>query len=122
MPLGQDQQYDVSWAEQDKIRRRIELKNRVKLEGIKKRYDPFLQMKGIIISDPAIERYTDLRKKGRMPGAPFGPKLFFTLVGLTILPIFIIKEIAEWERRDFLLQCASGDYPLEKRLGKSQGS
>lgn len=121
MPLGNDQQYDVSWAEQDKIRRRLELKHRVKLEGIIKKYDPFLQMKGIIFNDPAVDRYMDLRKKGRMPGAPFGAKLYFTLVGMTIIPIFLLRELFTWERRDYLEKCASGDYPLEKREGKSMG-
>lgn len=121
MPLGRDQQYDLSWSEQDKIRRRLELKNRVKMEGIRRRWDPFHHIKGVVESDPAIDRYTDLRKKGRMPGAPFGPRLFFSLVGVTVLPIFIIHEIIKWERRDWLEQCASGDYPIEKREGKSIG-
>lgn len=121
MPLGADQQYDVSWAEQDKIRRRLELKNRVKMEGIRKRYDPFLQMKKIIFNDPAVDRYMDLRKKGRMPGAPFGARLYFTLVGTTFLPIIAFHYIFKWERHDFLEKCASGDYPIEQRELKSMG-
>lgn len=121
MPVGTDQQYDLSWYEQDKVRRRLDLKYRIKQEGIRKRFDPFLQIKHEVYTDPAVDRYMDLRKKGRMPGAPFGPKLFFTLVATTTLPLFAIYYIMDWERRDFLRDCASGDYPMEKRMNKSCG-
>lgn len=115
MVLGADKQYDLPWSEQDKVRRRLELKHRLKLEGVKKRYDPFLQIKEEIISDPAVDRYMDLRKKGRMPGAPFSPKIFFSLVGVTLVPIFVIAHLIEWERKDYLIACANGDLSVAKR-------
>lgn len=118
MPLGTDKQYDLPWVEQDKIRRRLEIKDRLKQEAVRKKFDPFLQMKNKIYSDPAMDRYADLRKKGRMPGAPFKPQIFFGMIGLTIVPIILLGYSIEWERREFLEKCAAGDIPLSERLGK----
>lgn len=115
MPLGNDRQYDLSWAEQDKIRRRLELKQRLKEEGIRKRYDPFLQMKKEIFTDPAVDRYMDFRKTGRMPNTPFKPKLFFTMLGILVVPIWGLKMLIDWERAPYLAGCASGDIPYEDR-------
>lgn len=119
MPLGTDKQYDLPWDEQDKIRRRLEIKDRLKQEGVRRRYDPFLQMKEKIYSDPAIDRYADLRKKGRVPGAPFKPQIFFGLIGVTVLPIIVFAKIITWERKEWLEKCAVGDIPLSERIGKA---
>lgn len=119
MPLGRDQQYDETWAEQDKVRRRKELKLRLKAESIRGRFNPFLHMKEIPFIDPAVERYCDLRKKGRMPNAPFSPKLFFTISSGVFIPIILLAYAMEWERRPYLEACAKGEYPIEKRYYKS---
>lgn len=115
MPLGNDQQYDESWTEQDKVRRRAELRRRLKMENIDKRYSPFRAMQGIKFQDPAVDRYSELRKYGRMPGAPLKPKIFFTLLGLTVVPIYALMKLIDWERRDFLKGMASGEIPYEQR-------
>lgn len=119
MAIGTDKQYDLSWEEQDKIRRRLELKDRLKQDGIRRRYNPFFHMKGVLYSDPAVDRYMDLRKKGRMPNAPLRPSIFFSMAATVFIPIFGISYLIKWERSDYLRDCASGDYPLEKRMGKS---
>lgn len=119
MPLGTDKQYDLSWEEQDKIRRRLELKDRLKLDGIKRKYDPFLTMKNHVYTDPALLRYNDLRKKGRMPGAPFKPQIFFGMIGFIFIPMFVLYQLAEWDRKPYLERCASGDMPYSERRGKS---
>lgn len=119
MPLGRDQQYDETWVEQDKIRRRLELKRSLKMESVQARYNPFFHIKDKPCLDPAIERYMDIRKKGRMPNAPFSPKLFFTISSVCILPIAVLAYAMEvFERRPFLEACAKGEYPIEKRLMK----
>ena len=41
--------------------------------GASENDDPFLQVKGVKFSDPAMDRYGDLRKRGRQPGALFSP-------------------------------------------------
>lgn len=120
MPLGKDTQYDLSWEEQDKIRRRLDLKDRLKQEGVRKRYDPFLQIKKIIFDDPAVDRYMDLRKKGRMPHAPFHPKVFFGGLAWLTVPLFIGWRIVEWERAPYIAACESGDIPYSKRPGKAK--
>lgn len=119
MPLGRDQQYDESWYEQDKIRRRLALKYRLKEECIRKKFDPFLQMKGEIFTDPAVDRYMELRRRGRTPGSPMKPTIFFSLVALTFVPIFALAYGISWERRDFTKACETGDLPYDKRFGKA---
>lgn len=118
MPLGLDKQYDVDWKEQDLIRRRQELKNRLKQEGIRKRFDPYLHIKKVLYSDPALEKYMDFRKKGRTPGGPFKPSLFFGFLAMWIVPISILHHFSWGSREPYLEASAKGDYPLEKRLGK----
>lgn len=119
MPLGLDKQIDLPYLEQEKIYKRLELKNRLKAEGIRRRYDPFLQLKGVIFSDPAQERYSDMRKKGRLPGTPMRPGLFFQMLAVLFVPIIGGTMLMEWERRDYLKLSSTGDYPLEKVMGKS---
>lgn len=115
MPLGSDKQYDESWIEQDKVRRRAEIRRRLKLEAIERKYSPFKLDQGILYSDPAIDRYAELRKYGRMPGAPFSPKIFFTLLAVTFVPIIALGRVIHWERKDYLKQMANGDIPYELR-------
>lgn len=118
MPLGSDQQYDESWIEQDKMRRREEIRRRLKMENVERRYSPFRQLQGILYQDPAIDRYAELRKYGRMPGAPFSPKIFWTLIASTFIPIFVVSELMRWERKDYLKAMANGDIPYEQRKFK----
>lgn len=120
MPIG-DKQYDISWAEQDKIRRRLEIKHRLKAEGVRRRYDPFLQMKCELYQDPALDRYMDLRKRGRLPNTPLKPAIFFYMVGMLTVPVFILNWAIQSERTPYLERCASGDYPYEDRDGKTMG-
>ena len=119
MPLGRDQQYDESWSEQEKIQRRMALKYRLKEECVRKKFDPFLQLKGELLVDPAIDRYMDLRKRGRTPGAPMKPQIFFTLVALVFVPIIGLTWAVNWERRDWEKSCEIGDLPYAKRRGKA---
>lgn len=119
MPLGEDKQYNLSWEERDKINRRLELKHRLKLEGIRKKWDPFLQIKKVPFSDPAVDRYMDMRKTGRMPNAPFKPSLFFSLIGLVFIPFGLVSTVVYYNRRDFLQLCSTGDIPYKDRMGKS---
>lgn len=119
MPLGTDKQYDENWIEQDKIRRRIELKLRLKEEGVRKRYDPFLQIKKVIFTDPATDRYADLRKKGRMPGTPMKPSLYFGMLGVLFIPIILLHRAVEWERQPYLKKRAEGDIPYSQISGKA---
>lgn len=122
MPLGGvDTRYDLSWEEQDKIRRRLEIKNRLKEEGIRKRYSPFLSMKGEIFSDPAIDRYMDLRKRGRMPNTPLKPVIFYGMVAFMVVPMTLIYYGMNWEIKDYHEGCASGEIPYEKRRSKALG-
>lgn len=107
--LGRDHQYDESFEEQDKIRRRLELKQRLKVEGIRKRYDPFLQMKGILFSDPSIDRYSELRKRGRTPGSPMKASLFFGMMGFVTVPVYLLSLLYTWKRDPYLEKVASGE-------------
>lgn len=118
MTLGTDKQFDLSWAEQDKIRRRLEIKNRLKAEGIDVRYSPLRHLKGEHFVDPATERYMDLRKKGRMPGAPFKPSMFFGIWGMIFIPFGIIWYCMEAERQPWLAKIASGELPVSEREGR----
>lgn len=77
-------------------------------------------MKEKPVLDPAIDRYMDTRKTGRLPNAPFNPKLFFTMFSLTFVPIGIMWALVEWERRPYVEALNKGDYPLEKRMFKHQ--
>lgn len=115
MPLGEDKQYDESWVEQDKIRRRQQLRERLKLENLEKRYSPFQHLEGILMTDPSVDRYAELRRYGRVPGAPWKPSLFFSLAAAVFLPIIAVYKVIEWERRDYLAGCANGDIPYEQR-------
>lgn len=119
MPLGQDKQFDLPWSEQDKIRRRLEIKDRLKQDGVRRRFDPFLAMKGVIYSDPAHDRYCDLRKKGRMPGAPLKPHVFFGMIASIFIPISFISYLVYQERVPWNAKVASGEIPYHERDGKS---
>lgn len=117
MVLGSDTQYDLSWEEQDKIRRRLEIKARLKQENVMKRYNPFHHMKGEPFVDPAVERYMDYRKKGRMPNVPLAPRLFFSYFAMIVVPIGVITYLTELERQPYLAKCESGDLPYIERWG-----
>lgn len=119
MPLGEDKQYDESWVEQDKMRRRREIRQRLKLDGINRRYNPFFHLKKKLYSDPAVDRYMDLRKQGRMPGTPFSPKLFFMINGCFFIPIIVIAKLIEWERTPYLKKCESGEIPYADMPAKT---
>jgi len=116
--MSTDNRFDLPWSELDKIKRRLDIRYRLKDEGIRKRYDPFLQMKGVKFTDPAIDRYADLRKTGRQPGAPFNPKLFYTLIAMLVIPYYTFYKIADWERKPYLEGCASGDISYKERPNK----
>ena len=120
MPLGTDKQYDISWEEQDKIRRRLEIKDRLKQDGIRLRFDPFIQLKKQVYSDPAVERYMDMRKVGRLPNTPLKPSIFFSILASLTLPVVAIYYVMKWERADYLRLCSTGDYPVEKIPFKSR--
>lgn len=121
MPLGTDKQYDATWEEQDKIRRRLEIKDRLKQEGIRRKWDPYLHIKGEKFTDPALDRYADLRKKGRMPGTPLKPQVFFGLLSFVFVPIIFFWKASDWERGDMPKRRALGDIPYKdiprKHLG-----
>lgn len=119
MPLGEDQQYDETLKEQDKIRRRRELRARLKLENVNRKYNPFFHMKDVTYQDPAIDRYMDLRKHGRMPGSPWKPSKYFGTWLLIIGPIFVISKVVEWERKDWLQKVSSGEISYKERQGKT---
>ena len=122
MPLGGvDTRYNLSWEEQDKIKRRLDIKARLKEEGIRRRYSPYLFMKDELFEDPAIDRYMDLRKRGRLPDTPMKPVIFYGMVALFVVPITIMYYVSKWERKDYLEGCASGDIPYEKRREKTIG-
>lgn len=122
MPLGGvDTRYNLSWQEQDKIRRRQELKNHLKQEGITKRYSPYLMMKHDLIQDPAVERYMDLRKRGRLPNTPLKPSIFYGMLMMLAVPIGAMTYIVEQRRKPYLEGCANGDIPYSERINKSMG-
>lgn len=122
MPLGgSDTRYNLSWEEQDKIRRRLELKKHLKEEGVRKRYSPYLQMKGELLQDPALDRYMDLRKKGRLPNTPMKPSAFYGMLALLIVPVVAAWKISEWETYWYKEGCKTGEVPYKDRLFKSIG-
>ena len=122
MPLGGiDTRYDLPWTEQDKIRRRLEIKQRLKQEGIRSRYNPFLHMQQKICVDPALDRYLDVRKRGRLPNTPMRPTLFYGMSICIFLPIYLLAKGAEWERKDYLQGCSDGSIPYRDRKNRFQG-
>lgn len=70
--------------------------------------------------DPAIDRYMDLRKKGRMPNAPFNPKFFFTCCCFVLLPIGLSTWLTIIERKPYLEAMSKGEYPMEKIMYRDQ--
>lgn len=122
MPLGGvDTRYNLPWEEQDKIRRRLELKNHLKQENVTKRYSPYLSMKGEHFQDPAIERYMDLRKRGRLPNTPLRPSIFYTLFFILTVPIAAAGYIGTKEREKYLRGCETGEIPYADRFNKVEG-
>lgn len=119
MVLGGDTRYDQPWPDVEKIKRRLELRYRLKEEGMRKRYDPFLQIKNVRFTDPAIDRYADLRKRGRNPGAPLKPKIFYTMFGIIFLPVIIVTKLVIDERKPLLEAYESGDIPYKDRPNKT---
>lgn len=119
MPLGDDKQYDETWEELDKVRRRQEIRRRLKAELIELRWNPFRQMKKETFIDPAHARYMDLRKKGRMPGAPFSLKVFFSLLSVTLIPIGISWFFIKTERKYWLREVEKGEIATSQRWGKT---
>lgn len=119
MPLGLDKQYDLSWEEQDKIKRRLEIKKRLKREVWVKKWDPFLQIAGVKFDDPANTRYMDLRKKGRMPGSPLSPYLFYSFFFWSFAPFVGLAALTHYERKSWLEDCASGKIGPEQRVDKA---
>lgn len=115
MPYNQDKQWNLSVEEQDKVRRRAELQRRVKEEGIRKRWDPYRTMRREPFVDPAIERFVDLRKKGRCPNSPMPAKTFYKMLAFVFVPITLVSLAVHYERKDWLEGCKSGDIPYEKR-------
>lgn len=120
MPLGVDQQYDLSWEEQDKIRRRLELKKKLKIEGVNRRYNPFRMIDKIVFSDPANDKFMDIRKKGRLPGAPYGPKKFFSMVALLVVPWYLLYKIIDYERRPWLERLKNGEVPITEIITRAK--
>lgn len=111
MPLaGEDKQINLSWQEQDRIRRRLEIKDRLKQECIRQRWDPFRHMNKQVEQDDAILRYMDLRKKGRLPGAPMRPTYFFGGLAMLFVPIFVLAKLADIERKPYLEKKKAGTY------------
>lgn len=89
----------------------MEIKDRLKQECIRKRWDPFKHINRIPESDPAIDRYMDLRKKGRMPGAPYKPSLFYGYLAAIFLPMYVLRVIVHWERDPYIKKCEQGEIP-----------
>lgn len=122
MPIGGvDTRYDLPWEEQDKIRRRLELKWRLKEEGVRERYSPFKQMRGEVMTDPAVDRFMDLRKRGRLPNTPFRPSSFYGIMATVLIPIVVMAYIGKWERADYLEGCKNGTIPYKDRKNKLVG-
>ena len=122
MPLGGvDTRYNVSWEEQDKIRRRLAIKDQLKQEAVRKKFSPYLALKGEIAQDPAVSRFMDLRKRGRLPNTPLHPKKFYAMIFAYLIPIVLLKEAVDYYRTPYLRAMEVGDIPYEERQGKSQG-
>lgn len=122
MPLGGvDTRYDLPWVEQDKIRRRLEIKQRLKQEGIRARYDPFLQMEYKIFNDPAIDRYMDIRKRGRLPNTPMKPTKFYGYAATLFVPIYVLTKLIDWTRKEYLQGCQDGSIPYKDRKYRNVG-
>uniref|UniRef100_A0A6G1SB19 NADH dehydrogenase [ubiquinone] 1 beta subcomplex subunit 4 n=1 Tax=Aceria tosichella TaxID=561515 RepID=A0A6G1SB19_9ACAR len=122
MPLGGiDTRYDLPHEELDKIRRRLELKRRLKEENVRQRYNPFKMMKSEPMTDPAVDRYMDLRKKGRLPNTPMRPTTFYGMAAALFLPIIGLTYLVEWERKDYLEGCEKGTIPYRERKKRNEG-
>jgi hypothetical protein len=122
MPLGGiDTRYDLPGDEIDKIKRRLELKRRLKEENVRQRFNPFKMLKSEPMTDPAVDRYMDLRKRGRMPNVPFKPTTFYGLVAVVCLPIIGLAYLADWERKPYLEGCEKGTIPYKDRKAKAIG-
>lgn len=122
MPLGGvDTRYDLPYEEQDKIRRRLEIKRRLKDENVRQRFNPFKMMKSEVLVDPAVERYMDIRKRGRLPNTPFRPTMFYGMAAFLFLPIIVATYVSNWERKPYLEGCEKGTIPYRDRKCKHVG-
>lgn len=110
-----DQRFGRTREEIDLINRRRELRYRLKEEGMRKRYDPFIQLKVEPFSDPAFERYMDIRKRGRLPGTPLRPASFFGFVSFVFLLPYLISLEVDRHRLPRIAALKNGDIPFEER-------
>lgn len=115
MPYNLDQQYDLSSKEKDKVLRRAELQRLMKQQGIRNRWDPYRSMRHEPVSDPALDRYSDLRKKGRCPNTPMPATRFFAYISMIVVPISLLTILVNYERKDWIAGCESGEIGYEKR-------
>ena len=115
MPIGVvDTRFDRPWSELDKVKRHLDLWYRLKEESTRKRW-PISPNEGLQVLRAAMDRYVDLRKRGRQSGAPFSPKLFYSMVGMMFIPVIAMWHLAWWEMDPYLRGCATGDVPYESR-------
>lgn len=117
MPLP-DNQYYESPEEQDKVRRRIEIKNRLKKESVNLKYNPFRMMQKQLYQDPAVDRYLDMRKNGLTPSGAINRRLYFTYMGVFFGTIYVTTRLIAWERATNEQKFATGKIPYQDRWCK----
>ena len=110
-----DNQHDLTWEEQDRIKRRLDIKNKLKQEYVRKYHDPFLQIQRQIAKDPAVERFLAMRKTGRLPNSPLPFRYFARFLIVVFLPIplyglYYKRQVTELNRK-----VNSGKLPYEDR-------
>lgn len=110
-----DKQYDLTFDEQDKIRRRLEIKNKLKAEYVRKYHDPFMSIQQQIAKDPAVERFLAMRKIGRLPNSPIPFRRFLHIMIVAFLPIPLYGFYYKYQVDEFNRKINSGELSYEDR-------
>jgi len=109
-----DQQFHESPQEMDKIRRRKEIRQRLKAEYNRLNYNPYKLAAHVEILDPSIQRFMAMKATTYQYWQPTW-RSFGLFASTTIIPIFLFGYYVNWQRNRFDQKCRSGEIPYEKR-------
>ncbi|RWS04515.1 hypothetical protein B4U79_04276 [Dinothrombium tinctorium] len=109
-----DNQYDLSPYELDKIRRRREIRERLRHEFNKKYFNPYNSAYRVVPTDPMVQRFMAARVSFYDYWKPSW-RSFFQWFGLQVAPVIVFTVLVTYERKNREKKYKSGEISYEER-------
>jgi hypothetical protein len=113
MPIG-DQQYDVSAAEMDRMKRRAEIRTKLQAEFNRMTYNPYRMVHRIEMLDPAVQRFMAAHV-ARFDYWKPDWKSFWIYLGTHFVPIALFAWVLGNDKTQFERKCRTGEISYHDR-------